>query len=297
MSMYKSPLVSVVMPVHNAGNFLLEAVESILNQTYKNLELVIVNDASTDETSGILSSFKDKRIRVFKNKRRFGVTKSANFAIGKARGEYVARMDGDDVASLDRIEKQVNFLHKNGNVVAVGGQCELIDSNGIGIGEKRFPVGDSQIKKMIFSSVPLQQPTLMVNTKLLPKDFVWYDENYSSAEELELLFKLFEFGEVRNLKDYLLKYRIHKGNTSLKNPKKTFFLTLKTRFLAISKYGYRPTFVGILTTVAQTVLISLIPGTWIYPIYSIVRGTNKINVKINLDANVLLQKAFGLVKV
>jgi glycosyltransferase involved in cell wall biosynthesis len=291
------PLISVVMPVHNAGSFLLEAVESILNQTYKSLELIIVNDASNTDTSGILSSFKDKRIRVFKNKRRLGVTKSANLAIGKAKGEYIARMDGDDIASLDRIEKQVNFLSKNKDVVAVGGQCELINSNGIKIGEKRFPFGNDEIRKMIFSSVPLQQPTLMVNTKLLPGNFIWYDEDYSSAEELELLFKLFEFGEVRNLKDYLLKYRIHKGNTSLRNPKRTFFLTLKTRFLAITKYGYRPTFVGIVTTVAQTVLISFLPEAWIYPIYSIVRGTNKINVKINLDANVLLQKAFGFVKV
>jgi glycosyltransferase involved in cell wall biosynthesis len=290
------PLVSVVMPVRNAGNFLLEAIESILNQTYTNLELIVVNDASNDNTAKILSSFKDKRMKVFKNKRRFGVTKSANLAIGKARGEYIARMDGDDIADLERIEKQVNFLNKNKNVVAVGGQCELIDSDGIKIGEKRFPFENDEIRKMIFSSVPLQQPTLMVNTNLLPKDFVWYDENYSSAEELELLFKLFKFGQIMNLRGYLLKYRIHSGNTSLKDPKKTFFLTLKTRFLAIRKYGYRPTFKGVMTTFAQIILISLIPDNWIYPIYSLIRGTNKFNVKINLDANVLLQKAFSLVK-
>jgi glycosyltransferase involved in cell wall biosynthesis len=296
MKQVTKPLVSVVMPVRNAGNFLLEAIESILNQTYTNFELVIVNDASTDNTAKILSSFKDNRMRVFRNKRRLGVTKSANLAISKAKGEYVARMDGDDVADSKRIEKQINFLIKNKNVVAVGGQCELIDSNGFKIGDKRFPFKSEDIKRMIFSSVPLQQPTLMVNTGLLPKGFVWYDENYSSAEELELLFKLFKFGEVRNLKDYLLKYRIHKGNTSLVNPKRTFTLTLKTRFLAISRYGYRPTFMGIVTTIIQTVLISLIPESWIYPIYSVVRGTNKINVKINLDANILLQKAFGLAK-
>lgn len=297
MKQVNRPLVSVVMPVRNAGNFLLEAIKSILNQTYKNLELIIVNDASTDETSRILSSFKDKRIMIFKNKTRFGVTKSANLAISKAKGKYIARMDGDDIADLERIEKQVNFLNKNKNVVAVGGQCELINSDGIKIGEKRFPFENDEIRKMIFSSVPLQQPTLMVNTKLLPKNFVWYDENYSSAEELELLFKLFKFGEVRNLNDYLLRYRIHGGNTSLKDPKKTFFLTLKTRFLAIRKYGYRPTFKGVMTTFAQVILISLIPDSWIYPIYSLIRGTNKFNVKINLDANILLQKAFSLVKV
>lgn len=292
----KSPLVSVVMPVRNAGNFLAEAITSILNQTYKNIELIIVNDASTDTTSKILTLLKDKRVRIFKNKKRLGVTATANIAISKARGIFIARMDGDDIANPKRIEKQVKFLNDHKNVVAVGGQCELIDAYGETFGTKDFPLTNLKIRKMIFSSVPIQQPTLMVARMRLPENFVWYDENYSSAEELELLFKLFKLGEVRNLNEYLLKYRIHKGNTSLKNPKKTFFLTLKTRLLAISKYGYRPTFGGVVATVAQTILVIMIPNSWIYPIYSMLRGMGKPNVRIKPDVNVSLQKAFQLVK-
>jgi glycosyltransferase involved in cell wall biosynthesis len=292
----KSPLVSVVMPVRNAGNFLTEAITSILNQTYKNIELIIVNDASTDTTSKILSLLKDKRVRIFKNKKRLGVTATANIAISKARGIFIARMDGDDIANPKRIEKQVKFLNDHKNVVAVGGQCELIDAYGETFGTKDFPLTNLKIRKMIFSSVPIQQPTLMVARMRLPENFVWYDENYSSAEELELLFKLFKLGEVRNLNEYLLKYRIHKGNTSLKNPKKTFFLTLKTRLLAISKYGYRPTFGGVMATVTQTILVIMIPNSWIYPIYSMLRGMGKPNVRIKPDVNVSLQKAFQLVK-
>jgi glycosyltransferase involved in cell wall biosynthesis len=292
----KSPLVSVVMPVRNAGNFLAEAITSILNQTYKNIELIIVNDASTDTTSKILTLLKDKRVRIFKNKKRLGVTATANIAISKARGIFIARMDGDDIANSKRIEKQVKFLNGHKNVVAVGGQCELIDAYGETFGTKDFPLTNLKIRKMIFSSIPLQQPTLMVARMRLPENFVWYDENYSSAEELELLFKLFKLGEVRNLNEYLLKYRIHKGNTSLKNPKKTFFLTLKTRLLAISKYGYRPTFGGVVATVAQTILVIMIPNSWIYPIYSMLRGMGKPNVRIKPDVNISLQKAFQLVK-
>lgn len=293
----KTSLVSVVMPVRNAGNFLMSAINSILNQTYKNLELIIVNDASTDETPKILSSFKDKRIKIFKNKKQLGVTKSANIAISKAKGKFIARMDADDISYQDRISKQIDFLLKNEKVVAVGGQCEMIDGDGNITGRKNFPSTDLKIREMIFSSVPLQQPTIMVAVQRLPTGFVWYDENYSSAEELELLFKLFKFGEVRNLKEYLLKYRIHGGNTSLKNPKKTFFLTLRTRLLAISKYGYVPTLGGVAATIAQTILVSLIPDSWIYPIYSLIRGMNKINVRINPDANSIFKKAFELVKV
>jgi len=296
MKVTNGPLVSVVMPVKNAGYFLAEAINSILNQTYKNLELVVVNDASSDNTGGILSSVTDKRLKIFNNKACLGVTKSASIAISKARGKFIARMDGDDIAFADRITEQVQFLLKNKKVIAVGGQCDLINSDGVKIGEKRFPTQPDEVKRMIFTSIPVQQPALMVNKNLLPDDFVWYDENYSSAEELELLFKLFEFGEVRNLKSFLLKYRIHKGNTSLKNPKKTFFLTVRTRIAAIFRYSYRPTFGGVAMTVMELIFVSVIPGAWIYPIYSRIRGMTKLKVRMNFDANIILQKAFGLVK-
>lgn len=275
----KTPLVSVVMPAYNAGLFLVEAVNSILNQTYANFEFIIVNDASTDDTARILSSFKDKRIKVYTNKKRLGVAKSASVGISKARGKFIARMDADDIAFPNRIEKQVNFLLKNKDTVAVGGQCELIDSQGVKIGYKRFPLKDKEIRDTIFSHVPLQQPTLMVNKGLLPSDFVWYDKNYSSAEELELIFKLFRYGRVRNLNSFVLKYRMHNHNTSLLNPKKTFYLTLRTRLMAILKYSYRPSLRGILTTLAEVMFVAVLPNAWIYPVYSYLRGMRKIGFR------------------
>lgn len=296
---YKTPFVSVVMPAYNAGSFLVESVTSILNQTHKNLELIIVNDASTDETLKIVEEFKrnDKRVRVFSNKKRLGVSKSASIGVSKARGKFVARMDADDVALPMRIEKQIDFLVKNKTVVAVGGQCELINTEGTRIGYKRFPLLDSEVRKIIFSHVPLQQPTLLVNKSLLPSGFVWYDENYSSAEELELIFKLFRYGKVVNLNDVVLKYRMHSHNTSLVNPKKTFYLTLKTRLIAILKYGYVPSLKGILTTIAETLFILVAPTALIYPVYSYVRGMNKVSigsVKIKRNANFIFRRAYNL---
>lgn len=301
MKTSKAPLVSVVMPVYNAGDFLRASIDSMLNQTYKNFEFIIVNDASTDETSKILKQYKrqDRRVRIITNKINLGVSRSANIAINETKGEFIARMDADDIANSDRIEKQVNFLRRNKKVVAVGGQCELIDKDGIKIGEKIFPTDNNRIKNMIFSNVPLQQPTLMVNKNLLPKNFVWYDNDFSSAEELELIFKLFRLGEVRNLKDIVLKYRIHNHNTSFINPKKTFYLTVKTRIKGLTKYGYIPSLSGILTTCAQVLFISLIPNKFIYPIYTYIRGMRKINltnVRINVDANIFFKKAFELAK-
>jgi len=295
----KQQLISVIMPVYNAGDFLRSAIESILNQTYKNLELIIVNDASTDNTSKIVSDYKkkDKRIISIKNEERLGVSRSASEGILKSKGNYIARMDADDISLPDRLEKQVSFLQKNPKVVAIGGQCELIDSYGARIGEKIFPTSFAKIKTMIFRNVPLQQPALMVNRKLLPSDFVWYDENYSSAEELELLFKLFKFGTVRNLDSYVLKYRIHPKNTSLSNPKKTFYLTLKTRIIGVLKYGYVPTISGMLTTLMQGVFITLIPSKMIYPTYAYIRGMKKINLpRININFKPDPKGIFSLAK-
>lgn len=293
----KKPLVSVVMPVRNAGDFLCLSVSSILKQTYCNFELLVVDDASTDGSLGVLKSFHDKRIRIIRNKRNLGITKSANLAIKRAKGEFIARMDGDDIALPNRLEKQVNFLLKNKGVVAVGGQCDLIDSDGKKVGEKRFPNDFESIKRMIFRSVPVQQPSIMVAVCRLPRNFVWYNETFKTAEELELLFKLFNYGEVRNLRSKVLLYRIHKGNTSLKDPKNTFYLTLKTRLIAVRDLGYKPTLFGVVSTIVQAIVVFVLPERLIYPLYSYLRGMRKIHVKLNMNVNFIFKKAFALVKV
>ncbi len=294
----KTPMVSIVMPVYNPGSFLVAAIESILSQTYTDFELIVINDASTDGTGEILDKYAklDKRIRVYTNTKNLGVTKSEMLGVAKSRGQFIGRMDSDDISYPERIGEQVAFLQKNKDVVAVGAQCDLIDSKGNIIGSKRFPTDDKSIRGMIFTSVPLQQPAMMVNTKLLPKDFVWYDENYASAEELELLFKFFQIGKVRNLSETLLKYRIHGSNTSLVNPKKTFSLTLKTRFRAISKYGYKPTLKGVIATLVQYVIVSVIPSKWIYPLYVLARGMGKPNATIINNEQVVFEESLQLVK-
>src|SRR3989344_7971206 len=159
----KLPLVSIVMPVYNAGDFLVEAVKSILNQTYKNFEFIIVDDASTDSSYSILKQYarKDKRIKLFNNTKNKGISISVKLAISKAKGEFIARMDADDISFPQRLEKQVEYLQKHLQTVAIGTQCLLIDKNGEIIGEKKFPQEFKDIYKYIYQFVPVQQPTLM----------------------------------------------------------------------------------------------------------------------------------------
>jgi len=268
------------MPVYNAGEFLLEAIKSLQDQTYQNWELIAVDDQSTDDSWQILKRLaqNDKRIKIYRNGKNGGVVRTANLALSKIKGQFVARMDADDVSLSERLEKQVEFLQTNSDVVAVGGQCELIDKNSEIIGEKHFPTEAQNIKKMMFYSIPLQQPTLMVNQRLLPNDFVWYEDNFDVAEEVELLFKFFQYGKVCNLPEPVLQYRLHNKNISLQNPKHTFYLTFKSRLRAIFKYGYQPTIIGLLITLIQLIAVNLLPSQWIYPIYELIRGSKKIEL-------------------
>lgn len=261
------------MPVYNAGDFLHEAIDSILTQKCRNWELICVDDRSQDRSFEILKSYarQNKQIRIYRNKGHQGVATTANFAISRARGRFIARMDADDVMLPRRIEKQLAFLTKRPNIVAVGGQCALINSEGGRIGEKHFPTSHARIYATAFQMVPMQQPTLMVNTSLLPIDFRWYEDGQDTAEEVLLLFRLFKHGLCANLKDYVLKYRIHQNNTSLAHPKKTFLLTYKARQVAIKQFGYQPTLGGSLVSNLQWFLVNILPEKAICPAFNLWR--------------------------
>jgi len=273
-----SPLVSVVMPVYNAGNFLVEAVESILNQTFSNFEFIIVDDASTDNSWEILKRFskKDKRIKLFKNKKNLGVSATANLAISKADGQYLVRMDADDISFPHRLHEQVNFLKNNPNIVAVGSQCVVIDENDQVIGRKTFPVSFKDLKKMAFWAIPIQQPALAINRSLLPKNFNWYSSSSASAEEVDLIFRLMKYGQIANLADFLLFYRYRADSLSHIRPKETFWLTFKSRANAI-KLGYCPSPKAIFLNLVQVFLVVLLPNRLITELWHYWRGIDNRN--------------------
>ena len=111
--MNNKKLISVVLPVYNCKEYIRDSVQSILQQTYKNFELIIVDDGSEDGTLDILNNFKDKRIRLYKNKYNRGLIYSLNKALNKSKGQFIARMDADDICELNRLQKQINYLDNN----------------------------------------------------------------------------------------------------------------------------------------------------------------------------------------
>lgn len=278
MKRIKKPLVSVIMPVYNPGIYLVDAIESILNQTFSNFELIIVDDASTDNSWKIIKSYskKDSRIIAIKNKINLGVSLTSNIAISQAKGKFLARMDADDISTLDRLSKQVSFLKRNPKTIVVGGQCTIIDETNQIVGFKKFPTTEKQILDMIFWAVPIQQGYMMINRSLLPKNFVWYSPSKFSAEEIDLYFNLLKFGRFANLSDNLYFYRQISTSLSHQNPKKTFWITLKSRLNAV-KNGFRPSFLAVIINLIQITVISILPNQVITSLWYFIRGIKNLN--------------------
>ncbi|MFH1971837.1 MAG: glycosyltransferase family 2 protein [Patescibacteria group bacterium] len=289
-------LVSVIMTVYNAQDFVQEAVVSILEQTYSNLELIIVNDGSNDETLKILNNLRknDSRIRVISLNRNYGPSYASNIGIKEAKGTYIARMDADDVSLPTRIQKQVNYLEKHPKTVILGGQCKLINKDGKSVGRKNFPTKHNDIYKSLFKINPIQHPSCMINVDLIGKDRFFYNTKHVLAHDLELIFYLSQFGKLANLKDSVLCYRLHSDSLSLKNPKNTFKATLSVRKNSVKKYGYKTDFVGRLMNLVQTIVVYFLPREAIYPIYRILRmNKNESLNEVFADVSRFVKSSFS----
>lgn len=282
------PLISVILPVHNAEKYLIEALESLRYQTYPHFEVIAIDDASSDLSYRILRNYAkiDSRFKVYKNKTNLKIANTLNFGLTKAQGQYIARMDADDISLPGRFLKQINFLIKHPGVVVVGGQCLTIDKNSKITGKKLFPVNHIEISELMYTANPLQHPSIMINRELLPKNFAWYNPLLTPAEDLDLYFRLGKFGLFANLKTTLLMYRQHDDSETFRNPKHTFKVTQKVRRLAVSKYGYKPKLKSSILALAQSIVLSILPASLIFPIYTFIRGT-KIKEKLeNLNLRV-----------
>lgn len=268
------PLISVVIPVFNGNGYLPAALISILNQTYKNIEVIAIDDGSIDNSFQILQNFaqRDSRLRVYQNKQNLNIANTLNRGFHLAKGQYLARMDADDIALPHRLEKQIKYLLAHPEVVIVGGQVKTIDVDGRPLGHKLFPKSDKKIREALFTSNPIQHPTAMINRSLVPKNFVWYDPSLPPAEDYDLFFRLGKFGKYHNLSSFVLKYRQYIGSSTFKNPVNTFSATRLVRSLAVTQYGYVPSRKAKLIHTLQVITITLIPDFLIYPIYVLVRG-------------------------
>ncbi len=208
-------LISVIMSNYNTPEeYLRLAIESILNQTYQNFEFIIIDDCSTDNSLSIIESYSDKRIRIIKNEKNLGITKSLNIGLKAAKGEFVARMDADDISFETRFEKQVEFLKNHPDHIVCGTGVELIGDWQTKHSNKyicrHIPPKDEFKIYLLFGNYPnIVHPTAMFNRTLLLKHNITYNESYPLAQDYRMWVSCSEVGECTNLKDTLLNYRVH----------------------------------------------------------------------------------------
>lgn len=277
----KLPLVSVIMPVYNAGKFLGEAIESITNQTYQNFEFIIVDDKSVDSSGKIIRNYQrkyPKLIRTFFLKKNINSAGNGavNAVLSKAKGKYIARMDADDIANPLRLEKQVKFLEENKEVILVGTQALIINEKGQITGKKIYPLVHNDIYKKYAIVHPIVHPSCMIRRSMLPDKNRLYELKGGVNDDYYSFFRLLNFGKFANLPEFLMKYRIHGANASFKNFKQKCLNISMIRKTAIREMGYKVTLSGRLIIFAQNFVSKVVPEKLLTSLYFFVRGIGSI---------------------
>lgn len=207
------PKVSVLMPVFNAEAYLAEAIESILKQSFTDFEFLIFNDGSIDKSHQIITSYSsDTRIRYINSTTNRGYLVYLNEGLQLAQGEYIARMDADDLSMPTRFEDQVKFLDKNLDYALVGSKVDYINGEGEYLFTPDLPHNDEEIKARLFFNNCIYHPSVMIRMKSLGAS--QYDANYYPAEDYEMWVRLARNYKFKILDDILLKYRWHDSNIS-----------------------------------------------------------------------------------
>lgn len=213
--------ITVLMPVYNASLFLREAIESILNQTYRNFEFIIINDGSTDISESIIQGYQDPRIVYIKNNTNKGLIYSLNKGISLAKGIYIARMDADDISSLDRFEKQISFLKNNPDIDVLATKIVLInqDNQEVGIWPEEYGI---VTKEEIINTLPIinciAHPTVMIRRSVF--EYTQYNNYYKNNEDWGLWLDVLSFKKsIAKLPEILLQYRIHDSSTTVSTNK------------------------------------------------------------------------------
>lgn len=221
----KLPKISVLMPVYNCELYIKEAVESILNQTFDDFEFLIIDDASTDDTVNIIKKYTDSRIQLIEKPINTGLTHSLNYGLNIAKGDFIARMDGDDISVLQRFKKQIDFLDANPDVVLCGSFFSIIGTNDVII----VPEDYESIKLTMLKRCCIGHPTVMMRKAIFDKYSLNYDVTKEPAEDYDLWIKLLDKGEIYNIQEVLLYYRLHISQVSVKRQAEQDMKAIETR--------------------------------------------------------------------
>ena len=250
----KNPKVSVITVTYNRQDFIREAIESVLTQSFTDWELLIIDDASTDQTQSIANEYiaKDARIKYYKNDKNLGIARTRNRGLELARGEYIAPLDSDDVwLDKNKLQKQVEFLDINQDYALLGGGIMHIDAKSKNIKKVLYPVYDSMIRNIILQFNPFPQSSLLYRKKAA-LECGGYSESYQISDDYDLWLKMGLKYKFTNIPQVLTGYRIHTSNIT-----HTKRLTIARETLEIVKLyapHYNRAYLGILKAYIRIIL-------------------------------------------
>lgn len=230
------PELSIIVPVHNCEKYIEKCINSILNQTFKDFEFIILNDCSTDDNveKVVLEYAKnDKRIFYYKNEKNLGISESRNKLIELSKGEYLAVMDHDDISLPNRFEKEVEFLDKNKDIGVVSSWFKTVSGKSI----IKQPIDNLDIKVSLMRSCVILHPASMIRKSVLIDNKIKYEEMFTPAEDYALWCRLIQFTKFANIPEVLFKYRVHSNNTSKKQRAKMILATSLVYKLINKKYN------------------------------------------------------------
>lgn len=281
--------VSIILPVYNCEHYIGQCISSILNQTYKNFELVIINDGSTDETLNIINRFEDDRIRLYDRENK-GLIATLNELIQLSKYDFIARMDGDDICVSTRIEEQMKKINEGYDIVS--SNAIVIDNNGNEVKVTQYPTTQKEIIAHLCFNSPFIHPAVLARKKIFD---IGYSDKYIHAEDYCLWVNALLKKEYRAycIKKPLLKYRVHENSVSQANITRQADVAncirnneisnddIDNHFSGARSFVKRPQGKSIINVILSGVKFILIKPTryklkiFIYVVYSILKSNRK----------------------
>lgn len=234
-----TPRVTVLMSVYNGEKYLTEAIDSIVNQTFADFEFIIINDGSTDNSICIIESYGDPRICLVNNDRNLGLPISLNRGFELARGEYIARMDADDISRPERLARQISFLDAHPQVGVCGGWVRFFPPPGSDVW--KLPESSEEIKCMQFYTVGVAHPAVMMRKKFFTDNGLLYDPRFRFSQDYELWGRALQYMDFANIQEVLLDYRISSGQICSRYGSEQLAAVAPLRLQRVRELGIEPT--------------------------------------------------------
>ncbi len=270
-----NPKISVLMPAYNAEKYISEAIKSILNQTFKNFEFIIIDDCSTDKTWEIIQAYakKDDRIIVFQNKKNLGIAGNRNKLIVLAKGKYIVWQDADDISLLHRLEHQYKFMEENKDVGICGGWLEFFNSKGQK-SLRKYKKNDKDLRKNIFRYSPASQPGAILRKDAIDQAGL-YDLHYPPAEDFDMSFRIGKKYKFANLQEVVVRYRENDNSATFTRLKTIELKTISIRLKYADNIFYKMNIFDHFYNILQYISIFVIPSKLKIWLFNLLRNSRQ----------------------